>query len=697
MGPPSPPGPPCPTSPCTFLLLLYLGAQVAEAAGTFELQIRFMRNERGTLADGRCCRGGLEPPCPEADPCRTFFRICLKEYQMRVQPGGPCVLGAAATPLLGGNAFSAGHPKRPDHGHRVVMPFDFAWPRSYSLILEAWDAANESDVNTPGAGQLVERVTRSGMLNPGEGWQDLRHHGRGVLLDFRLRVRCQEHYYGPACNLLCRPRDDFFGHHGCDAAGNKVCLDGWTGDECKRAMCRQGCHETHGFCEEPGECSCHYGWTGPLCDKCILFPGCVHGSCTEPWKCDCETNWGGLLCDKDLNYCGSHSPCQNGGTCANKEPNEYECLCLEGFSGRNCENALLSLPSSEPTCAPERCANGGTCLRSASGWRCVCLPGWSGEKCQDAVMTCLSKPCSHGGSCQDLPDGFRCLCPSQWMGKTCQIDVNECQKNPCLHSRSCKNLIGGYFCDCLDGWKGPNCNIRENACQVQCRNGGTCQVEGGRPRCFCQKGYTGAECETQVGTCEGNPCLHGGRCLEMENRTFQCSCPLGFSGSRCEISGDLCSPNPCPKGASCLAGEGTYLCSCPEGATCQKLQEACPDGPCQGGSSATLLYIVLPLALILILATLALSLMARRLRRKSREATSGLQEPATNNSLYLDAVQLIRNATSAKGEAVLSVDKAGMPAGGRLSGGLPKTDISNEERAKLNQLNRGPSMPRPLL
>uniref|UniRef100_A0A803T2A3 EGF-like domain-containing protein n=1 Tax=Anolis carolinensis TaxID=28377 RepID=A0A803T2A3_ANOCA len=49
-----------------------------------------------------------------------------------------------------------------------------------------------------------------------------------------------------------------------------------------------------------------------------------------------------------------------------------------------------------------------------------------------------------------------------------------------------------------------------------------------------------------------------------------------------QISGDLCSPNPCPKGASCLAGEGTYLCSCPEGATCQKLQEACPDGPCQG-------------------------------------------------------------------------------------------------------------------
>uniref|UniRef100_A0A3B3SLC4 EGF-like domain-containing protein n=1 Tax=Paramormyrops kingsleyae TaxID=1676925 RepID=A0A3B3SLC4_9TELE len=79
---------------------------------------------------------------------------------------------------------------------------------------------------------------------------------------------------------------------------------------------------------------CHYGWQGPLCDQCVTFPGCVHGSCTEPWKCVCDTNWGGLLCDKDLNYCGTHQPCKNGGTCANTEPNEYQCLCQEGFRGQ---------------------------------------------------------------------------------------------------------------------------------------------------------------------------------------------------------------------------------------------------------------------------------------------------------------------------------------------------------------------------
>ncbi|ETE62943.1 Protein jagged-1b, partial [Ophiophagus hannah] len=91
-----------------------------------------------------------------------------------------------------------------------------------------------------GSGQLIERLTRSGMVNPGEGWQHLGHHGRSALLECRLRVRCHEHYYGPSCNLLCRPRDDFFGHHSCDAAGNKVCLDGWTGNKCQRGMSGAG-------------------------------------------------------------------------------------------------------------------------------------------------------------------------------------------------------------------------------------------------------------------------------------------------------------------------------------------------------------------------------------------------------------------------------------------------------------------------
>lgn len=38
----------------------------------------------------------------------------------------------------------------------------------------------------------------------------------------------------------------------------------------------------------------------------------------------------------DLNYCGRHQPCVNGGTCMNTEPDEYHCACPQGYSGKTC-------------------------------------------------------------------------------------------------------------------------------------------------------------------------------------------------------------------------------------------------------------------------------------------------------------------------------------------------------------------------
>lgn len=39
----------------------------------------------------------------------------------------------------------------------------------------------------------------------------------------------------------------------------------------------------------------------------------------------------------DLNYCGTHQPCLNGGTCINTGPDKYQCTCTEGYSGANCD------------------------------------------------------------------------------------------------------------------------------------------------------------------------------------------------------------------------------------------------------------------------------------------------------------------------------------------------------------------------
>ncbi|OWK03066.1 JAG1 [Cervus elaphus hippelaphus] len=492
---------------------------------------------------------------------------------------------------------------------------------------------------------IIEKASHSGMINPGRQWQTLKHNAGVAHFEYQIRVICDDYYYGFGCNKFCRPRDDFFGHYACDQNGNKTCMEGWTGLECNKGLA---------LCVH----RCQYGWQGLYCDKCIPHPGCVHGTCNEPWQCLCETNWGGQLCDKgesrargqgrpalrqrcvpgagtgvassatevrpgqgdgggqlcdgDLNYCGTHQPCLNGGTCSNTGPDKYQCSCPEGYSGPNCEIA-------EHACLSDPCHNRGSCKETSLGFECECSPGWTGPTCSTTanpllslstdIDDCSPNNCSHGGTCQDLVNGFKCLCPPQWTGKTCQLDANECEAKPCVNARSCKNLIASYYCDCLPGWMGQNCDININDCVGQCQNDATCQDLVNGYRCICPPGYAGDHCETDIDECASNPCLNGGHCQNEVNR-FQCLCPTGFSGNLCQRSHnhafallcslpgpwssqldiDYCEPNPCQHGAQCYNRASDYFCKCPEdyeGKNCSHLKDHCRTTPCEVIDSCT--------------------------------------------------------------------------------------------------------------
>ena len=104
--------------------------QVSSASGHFELQILSMQNVNGQLQSGACCDGSRDSTdrrCT-ADECDTYFRVCLKEYQLKVSSAGPCSFGAASTPVLGGNTFSVRNAK--SDNARIELPFSFAWPVS---------------------------------------------------------------------------------------------------------------------------------------------------------------------------------------------------------------------------------------------------------------------------------------------------------------------------------------------------------------------------------------------------------------------------------------------------------------------------------------------------------------------------------------------------------------------------------------
>ncbi|KAG9262634.1 protein jagged-1a [Astyanax mexicanus] len=564
------------------LLLHCLWIQSSSASGQFELQLLSVQNPRGELQSGVCCDGSRDPATEECtrDECDTYVRVCLKEYQSRVSVGGPCSFGSGSTPVLGGNTV-AREVLVGESRARVVLPFSFAWPRSYTLILEAMDFNNDSSTGST-SGQLIEKAVQSGMINPNRHWQILRHNGPVAQFTYQIRVSCDEHYYGVGCNKFCRPRDDFFGHYTCDHNGNKTCMEGWASPECNTAMCRQGCSAEHGSCKVPGDCKCLYGWQGEFCDQCIPHPGCVHGTCVEPWQCLCDTNWGGQLCDKDLNTCGTRQPCLNGGTCSNTGPDKYHCACPEGYSGQNCERA-------DNACLSEPCFNGGSCVESSQGFECRCSPGWTGPSCTINEDDCSPNPCNHAGTCVDLINGFRCLCPSQWSGKTCLIDANECDENPCVNAHSCRNLIGGYFCECLPGWTGQNCDINVNDCQGQCLNGGSCKDLVNGYKCVCAPGFAGEHCERDIDECASHPCLNRGRCQDDVNG-FQCLCLPGFSGNLCQLDIDYCVGNPCQNGAQCFNLANDYYCKCPddyEGKNCSHLKDHCRTTPCQVIDSCT--------------------------------------------------------------------------------------------------------------
>uniref|UniRef100_A0A3P9JJ03 Delta-like protein n=1 Tax=Oryzias latipes TaxID=8090 RepID=A0A3P9JJ03_ORYLA len=558
-----------------------LRAVVSPASGHFELRILSVQNKNGQLQNGACCDGSssvLNGRCTGGQ-CDTYFRVCLKEYQLKVSPVGPCSFGTASTPVLGGNIFSFVNFK--NSKARILLPFSFAWPRSYTLILEALDFNNDSLSGSVG-GALIEKAIHSGMITPSPQWQKLEHNGPVAQFHFQVRLRCDEHYFGFGCNKFCRPRDDFFGHHMCDHNGNKTCLEGWSGPNCNAAICKQGCSTEHGFCKVPGECKCLYGWQGQHCDQCIPHPGCVNGSCVEPWQCLCDTNYGGQLCDKDLNTCGTRQPCLNGGTCSNTGPDKYHCSCPKGFSGVNCQIA-------EHACLSGPCLNGGSCTENSRGFECLCAPGWTGPLCSINVDECLENPCSHGGTCQDLVSGFRCICPPQWTGKTCLIDANECDDNPCVNAKSCRNLIGGYFCQCLPGWRGQSCSININDCHGQCQNGATCKDLVNGYKCECAPGFGGEHCERDLDDCASGPCLNGGSCHDRVN-DFHCLCPPGFSGRRCQLDIDFCLDSPCLNGGQCFNSVDDYICECPEdyeGKNCSRLRDHCLTASCKVIDSCT--------------------------------------------------------------------------------------------------------------
>lgn len=545
-------------APAVLIALLGFLPQVL-SSGSFELRIKNFTNSLGRLSSGQCCDGSSSSSAPCMAPCRTKFRVCLNIYQANIDTKSPCTFGDITTPVLGGNSLDVPNLNVEGFSNPIVFPFDFTWPGTFSLIVEVWHDTNETSRSDD---TLIARMTKQSFADVGGPWieEEQRWGGlAGTHLKLAYRVTCAAHYYGAGCEVLCRPRDDAFGHYTCSPAGEIVCRPGWTGDYCSKPRCLPGCDAEHGHCLKPDECICHSGWVGELCDQCERHPGCVHGSCSRPWDCICDEGWGGLFCNQDLNYCTNHRPCRNGGICHNTGQGSYTCVCPPEYTGPDCEKSLHS-------CDVRPCLNGGACVQDEGReLACACPEGYDGARCETRRLTCSDQPCRNGGTCELRPSGYACVCPLGYAGADCGLEADPCAANPCRNGATCTRAGDGFKCTCKIGFRGNRCEIDIDDCAgITCEHGGTCVDLVNGQRCQCAPGFLGPRCETRVDLCLAKPCANGGECLVLDN-DYECRCRPGFAGKDCSIDIDECASSPCRNGGSCKDRVDGYHCNCPPG------------------------------------------------------------------------------------------------------------------------------------
>ncbi|KAL1374937.1 hypothetical protein pipiens_020398, partial [Culex pipiens pipiens] len=234
--------------------------------------------------------------------------------------------------------------------------------------------------------------------------------------------------------------------------------------------------------------------------------------------CDCnQTGYSGKLCQYNINECESN-PCTNGAECIDKV-NDYQCKCFPGYVGKNCEEDIsecepnpcqysgrclersnVTLYYSTDMSLPVNYRNGFS-FANASGYDCVCVPGTMGKNCEININECDSSPCKNG-ACVDGIGNYTCDCEPGFEGFHCETDIDECLKyHPCVHG-TCLDARNNYDCDCDGLWGGKNCSVKLTGCEGEpCLNGGACipyleNETQHKFNCSCRQGFQGKTCDT---------------------------------------------------------------------------------------------------------------------------------------------------------------------------------------------------------
>lgn len=97
--------------------------------------------------------------------------------------------------------------------------------------------------------------------------------------------------------------------------------------------------------------------------------------------------------------------------------------------------------------------------------------------------------------------------------------------------------------------------------------------------------------------CKSNPCLNGGKCVEVNSIQFKCECSAGFGGQLCDKL-DTCSTRPCGADGVCipfvLGSPVAHVCLCNGGRAIGPSCQRTEPNPCLvAGTNSRLLPVAL--------------------------------------------------------------------------------------------------------
>ncbi|XP_076387489.1 cell polarity complex component crumbs isoform X5 [Megachile rotundata] len=248
---------------------------------------------------------------------------------------------------------------------------------------------------------------------------------------------------------------------------------------------------------------------------CLNQGRCIDG--INNYTCDCsDTGFEGAHCEQNIDDCRSQ-PCVNGAKCKDDIKN-YKCQCYAGYTGKNCEIDVNECDSSpckyNGTCLERSKSelyksdaltlpaifNQEFSYANASGYECLCVQGLTGKNCEININECDSNPCL-AGNCLDRIGGYTCECENGYEGDLCQHDIDECKRyTPCEHG-VCTDGRADYTCTCEPEYGGKNCSVELTGCQGNaCQNGGTCwpylvDETIHKFNCTCPNGFHGEICD----------------------------------------------------------------------------------------------------------------------------------------------------------------------------------------------------------